>query len=234
MPPKTITCCECGEQVLKSQTYATGKKDENGDPLRACKIHEGVIEQAEKLKERKKIKPVPKKEKKFNKPWGFEDVPLVVQWNASHCWLCESEGMSRQHHAQAMLITLAKAKQDGQNADVLFDPKKLKKYLPRDIKGLDLVVLDLITLNEETLKRAQIWKRIKRDLMDIISIGGIIQLCPECQDRMDIKVPEIKTPKPEVMYMLGSIYEDSQMKKNIDTIAKGELAEDFKRNLEKN
>jgi len=52
MPPKTVTCCVCGQEVLKSQTYATGDKDSEGNPLRACKEHEGVSEKAEELKEK--------------------------------------------------------------------------------------------------------------------------------------------------------------------------------------
>jgi len=52
MPPKMVRCSICGQDVMKSQTYATGEKDEEGNPLRACKEHEGVVEKAEGLKEK--------------------------------------------------------------------------------------------------------------------------------------------------------------------------------------
>lgn len=46
MPPKTVKCSVCGQEVLKAQTLA------RADGTRACRSHPGVEEEGQKLKDK--------------------------------------------------------------------------------------------------------------------------------------------------------------------------------------
>ncbi|MBD3407237.1 MAG: hypothetical protein GF411_14045 [Candidatus Lokiarchaeota archaeon] len=80
---------------MKSQTYATGESDCEGNPLRACKSHDGIIEKAEQLKEDKINKTLNEAKDKLQEveSIAYDDHTWTAkaqehkEWSENHCWL---------------------------------------------------------------------------------------------------------------------------------------------------
>ena len=215
MPPKMIRCCICSQDVMKSQTYATGEKGEDGTPLRACKEHEGVVEKAEELKEKhlkeerqnSRLNPAqrnhasqvayyrkntsPEQQAKDHQMLGdahdqLTKVLAFGEWARNHCWCCRLPGIPLRDFYQLKLIALEK----GKILDVL---NPFSKEMGEIIKGLMnklevKCVIHHFDLDDNLFKIYEEWKgRIRRECHEFVQIGKSINLCFDCQERTGIK-----------------------------------------------
>ena len=107
MPPKSVMCSVCGETILKSQTLA------RADGTRACRSHDGIKEEAEKLKvKRVKQEQARKEEKKNQFRFRSPVLPEPEEMRAwrehthTHCWVCDREGIGLKEFFLQSLIAM--------------------------------------------------------------------------------------------------------------------------------
>lgn len=228
MPPKTIKCSICGAEVLKSQTYATGQKDADGTPLRACKTHEGVIEKAEQLK---------KKLPKIDHSQSHMDHFEFREWADRHCWMCEQKGITVQEASAYQLIVLRQLELKGLVPNPLDEKtNKIQHSLFWDLmKEINAkCVFQRFEINSKQHQLFLEWKnRIHYQCRPIAEQGGIIQLCVDCQERSGI-IHETKPPDLTLLASLGSAYRESEEYITHTLIAAGLEEKAIKRNAEHN
>jgi hypothetical protein len=221
MPPPTVTCCKCGELVLKAQTYAV----EGG---RACKKHEGVVDAAKAHQQkavddkeakiraeedarirRQQIRE--ERDKKFLEN-AFKPNPSMV-WASEHCWCCGRRSLTKQQFAQVQLIAMEKAKLDGINPIGWLSGDNTFSILLRDIvlkMGYEVVV-DQIEMTDEQYAIYEKWKaRFDHRVSKITQFTKEIQICADCQEHIGIKYvqPDINIPL-KAMVMIGAVYAGS-------------------------
>lgn len=241
MPPKTVTCSfpGCGESVMKSQTYATGKKDSEGNPLRACKTHEGVKEKAEELKEQQSSK----QKRAANKP------PLT---NAHQKYFKQQERKEeryketiRRNYEEEMLEDFGEIQPTPQqiwidthcwvceqecmsfreaNFRILIDMAKAKLTNNK----IDFIDTDKIryrfNITDEQLGLYKKWKsRFHISTRPIIELIRMIQLCKGCQEITGIKKPDEKLLSLKALALIGAAFDTSDLKKSIKIQAQNEV-----------
>jgi hypothetical protein len=241
MPPPQVICSICGETVNKAQTYATGEKDSEGKPLRACKKHEGVAEKAEELKEKafeKQEKNTYSAQQKrerehrnrnYRDPFDIpEDIRKHQEWAETHCWCCEGKGVSIPDFSMLQLVAMEKAELLGIKNP--FDPA-LASITKSILKKMGYsCVLHRFSMDKSMREKYQEWKnRINHKMRGVVELGNIIQLCFDCQKKTGIEY-DVKTNMPkfdlQTMAMIGSAYLESGMKENMKEIAKASIFSD--------
>lgn len=229
MPPKTVTCSVCGQEVLKSQTYATGEKDSEGNPLRACKEHEGVVEKAQELREKQTEKAQQTLKKLRERPWEkeHESWQESAQEAWEHCWCCGQKGINLQEFYQLQLIALEKGRILGEN-------NPFSDKIPGLLKGLmeELgvkCVLHRFQMDEKMQKQYEEWKNRVEPKRRVLCQWGMIHLCFECQKRTGIEFP-LKESLPEVdlktLMLIGSAYEGSNEQQTVKALAEASVKKD--------
>ena len=225
MPPKTVKCSVCGEEVLKSQTYATGEKSGDGDPLRACKKHEGVVEKAQQLRadDVKRLRDQPKKKEEERRKrrrhteLDFSKIEKFAHWAWNHCWICERPGIFAHDAYRLLMVAMEKAKIRGNNINPL-DGKQLIKYIGTLPDGH--CIFHRFNLDNKGIELYKKWKaRFHKKTRQGIEMLRIVQLCTECQKRTKIKIPDPKPIPIETLLLVADAYEGSDMQKTIHRIA---------------
>lgn len=250
MPPKMVMCCICGKEVMKAQTYATGETDEEGNPLRACKEHEGVAEKAKELKEKslKDLKrsmdesPFPgvkqhglglgsqhskhfqqkslEKEKR-----KLEEEERFREWSVSHCWCCELPGIHLRDFFQLKLIAMEKGKMLGVNNPLSPEMGKVVAGLMEQMGAK--CVLHAFDLDEKLFEKYKEWKnRIHWKCRPIVEFANTIQICFDCQKRTGIEFDlEAHLPKPalKTLAIVGATYEGSGAQKAAQVLGWGSI-----------
>jgi len=235
MPGKQVTCCICGEMLSKRQTYATGEKDDDGNPKRACKTHEGVSEKAKDMQKeavKKVVDSVEEKNRKQRDGWapsgdsdsdsgGFGLNKKYLIWMDTHCWCCGEEGISLREAMQLRMIAIEKMKIEGKTWNP-FVYEESEIPVVKKLLGNNRVLVRF-ALNDEMFELYKKWfARMKPKARDAISFGRLIQLCAECQEATGIK-PDMDKLFPKVnisaMGVLGALYQTSDLKKSIQKVA---------------
>ncbi len=227
MPPATTKCSICGQTVMKSQTYATGQKDAQGLPLRACKCHEGVINKANELKKNEhtckhKIEP------DFNMETQLEEIKETALWAENHCWVCERQGISKKELFRLQLIVLEKLRLMGKPVD-FFNPQQIAQHIhiPKEY-----VIFDQFYLNGEQFKLFEKWEnRFNFKVRKVIKMFGLCQICEECQEitgiKFEMKLPDFSNPEVlQTFLSIGSVYENSEFREDNIKIASEVLIEE--------
>lgn len=201
MPPKTITCSICGKEVMKSQTSCIGK-DDNGNPIRACKEHnetEHKANQYQEIQENTKKYNEEKERTRESKYDQFSDFEYIPR-----CMLCQKEGIFAQEWGMMNLVALKVIKK---NKD-----KLIKTKIPEIPDRIDV-----LEVTDSDLDKIEKWKaRFKRGHYDMIRMVRVVHLCWECQDKVGIKMP---MPKLEVMQLMGALYKGSDLEKEVGNVA---------------
>lgn len=211
MAPKTVVCCICGETVMKGSTYATGKIGPDGVPLRACKSHEGVAEAADKMKAdaNKKLKSEsvkPTSHHREDRSW-FNPEKLDHDRHVMDkcCWLCEQEGITRQESSFLMLALMKKAKDAGDNFNIM-DPSWMNKYIRKEDRPTR--VIDSIFFTEKNRPIFDKWSnRFPKFVQDLVRLGFLegIKLCNECQARMQIWYEDPLADDPDAFIKMMTV-----------------------------
>jgi hypothetical protein len=231
-----VTCSVCGEEVMKSQTYATGEKDSEGNPLRACKKHEGVSEKADKLKEQalKDLKKTsPEQREKSREIMGktrdkLSEMEETANWAWEHCWCCEQKGIHLKDFYELKLIALEKGKMLGVKNP--FSPE-MGKIITGIMKSLGVrCVMHRFEMDEKMLEKYAEWKnRIHYKCRPLSEMMHTIQLCFDCQKRLGIEYNlEENLPKMDLknMVLLSAAYDGSEAQKAAQVLAYGSILKD--------
>jgi hypothetical protein len=221
MPPPTVTCCKCGELVLKAQTYAI-------DGGRACKKHEGVTDIAKafqqktiddkeakiRAEEDARIRRQQIREERDEKFFenAFKPNPSMI-WAQEHCWCCGRRSLTKQQFAQVQLVAMEKAKLDGINTFGNLVGDMAFVNLVRDIVlklGYE-VVADQIELTDESYAVYEQWKaRFDHRVSKVVMFTKMVRLCHDCQEHIGIKYvqPEMNISL-KALAMIGVVYQCS-------------------------
>jgi hypothetical protein len=205
MPIPRTTCSVCKTEVNKAQTYHIG------EGKRACKIHEGVGEQAKTVQA--KIK---EKEKVQNEPRNFRynpelDVAKAELWAAHTCWTCNKKGVDARSMYLEMLIAMERLKIKGEKFDFFNLSEQIKKEMNWPA---DLVPLRRFNLPAQA-------ERILHDCgkqRQVVELVGIVQLCPHCANVHGIDFTE-PLPSLDTLATMGAIYEET-LQPELEKIAK--------------
>ena len=243
MPAPTCQCSICGETVLKAQTYHVG------GGKRACKKHEGVIDQAHKAQddakaaEERKIKEKEQRDYERRRDWmqPKDDAEAKRQelerqiWGWCTCWTCGRTGLQLSELYKQRLIGMERL--DLKHIPFnLFDANQVWREtdLP-EMKKIGLVALRRIVVETEAPgKMDDIMHRVRRmntrNQATIIPMIGVVQMCPECCEHFGIKfVPDLPELTIEKLLTAGAVY-DVFMRPAVRAVAEAELDEEAKRN----
>ena len=218
MPPKMITCSVCNESVMKAQTYATGGTDEEGNPLRACKAHEGVLEKADSLRaeEIKRLKKA-QEPKKFP---AYVPPPQDVEDNHCKCWCCEREGILLRDVYKLRLVIMEKMKLQGK----VWNPFEYENSEIPGLKALlgDLVIMHQFELDEDLYEKYKSWEaRFSPACRDAVSFLKMIQLCFDCQEITGIAfdMKKLEAPSLQALMLINVAYDNSELKEQAKQMA---------------
>lgn len=240
MPIPQTKCCICNETVNKSQTYHIG----NGK--RACKKHEGVLDKAanaqQKIKDdqKKKLEEEERRRKQRFKSEPVESTNEMIEgqlWAWFTCWCCGKPGIQLQDYYHKIMVAMRRLELKDERLDFFNMPQQLQQEIGWKESGL--TVLNRLELpakpnrliNEVTRTRKRVFKaklKYERycDMRTVLGFCGFVQVCPDCAKNHNLEF----WPKPieiknlEAMLMLGQIYEESDLAKTHDAIARVELA----------
>lgn len=186
MPPKSVTCSICTTEVLKAQTLA------RADGTRACRSHEGVTAEAEKLAADDQLRRAKAIEQGSRPPWINDDSarPMTLQWEKeaaewrehlySHCWTCEAEGLEGREFFPQVMIAMKRLelRREFSFLNMGADVRKL-------MGGVRLLVP--FQSKDEAIDRAVI-KHVKdKRVRDILHFVRFVLLCPECAEKHGFK-----------------------------------------------
>lgn len=228
MPIPTCECSVCHQVVNKAQTYAIG------DGKRACKSHQGVVEQAQALQDKAKADKEAAEERKRRaeaqrrqeREERFQPDPGIAHWRDFECWTCGREALPLQVYFSRQLIALEKQKLRGGNEYVkamLGDQQAHEQNL----KDMGFPVgtifyreLPLPDIETDRAKRERIIHDIKgRSRQAAVAIIGVVHLCANCCKKYGL---EFFPPPPKInlttMALLGSMSTP-----NLTAIAQKEL-----------
>jgi hypothetical protein len=210
-PPKT-TCSICGETVLKSQTYHVG------DGKRACKIHQGVADQAldaqNKIKNDKKKK-IEKEASERKRRIHGPDVSGSIsdsffeegrKWANETCWFCGKEGRPLRELFERQIVALEKLKLKGNPMAFFNDHRGVIKEAGFP-KGT--IFLNRIAIPDEQRKKIIGRVRGGRDKQICAEMAGFVLSCSHCAEKLGLKfMPEMPKVDLKTLAALGTLYEE--------------------------
>ena len=223
MPPKTVICEICGEQVMKAQTLAYKEG-------RACRFHEGVEIHSKQIhiqQLQNREDAIKKHERKYNTRPEREYIPLDVRMNV--CWKCGCQGTSIQNFYLQCAVAMEKMQIVGAEFNFFDMPNKIKEFMPKEFQ----TPMIIISMGD---KKKSILNRFRFKKQQIVEFSDFIQVCPDClkiiglekkfQDeaRERMKGLTIKTAflfgsliKPELEKMaIDQLYEENLKEKGAD------------------
>lgn len=213
MPPKTVTCCICGEEVSKRQSLETSPGK------RACRGHKETQRLSTKLqnfqKETEEVKQV--KRDKIKRDNRIRDIFIKKNFFGDFilkCYCCSKEGIRSDIWAQRALINMHKKKLLGEKQQNAFDV--LTESFKRDIGGVPLIML---SCEHKIINDI----RVSRHYVEVKEFGGIILLCDDC---LKIKKVPDELYKPSVKQTRAMANIVPFMKEDLNKLAQEEIDND--------
>ena len=194
MPPKTTICSVCKQEVTKASTL------EIRPGIRACRVHDGVTDQADarlyeaKEAERKRAADAEHKRRPgvFGHE-GFENSDFLKEqrefqeWSQTHCWTCGTEGISMQDYLYKSLIAMKALEISGKFNFMTFQKDAF------EVMGRPTVIsqVPFLAHTDRHILRNVVKDRIK----EILPLLGFMRICGKCaaryniQDRIEATLP---------------------------------------------
>jgi hypothetical protein len=219
MPVKMFKCAVCEEQVSKRKSYLYNKA--TGE--RACRKHEETIKkqdefaaQEEKRKEKeKRDQEIREREKKVHQ-FGTPEFDQRVKEIKQCCWKCLRQGLHHREFWMRQLIAMKKVeiKEErpvipipiGENG--ISDFKKVMEAMKSPKKdGEHLLYLGQWVVPPD--KKEFTMDRIRKRFKDGVNFLGIVQLCPECGDKLGYSIedfyPKVEDMDLKQMFVIGDL-----------------------------
>lgn len=211
---KTFTCVICGEEVSKRKSFAF----ENG---RACKTHQEAADATQERldKEQADREAKAKAQEKRSHERLFGRPQQQLGWCKKHCWICEKEGFAPEEVPMRMLIALEKQRQKG-------DFNFFDVQAQREAAGFNEKT-PLIDFKVETTELYdKLVAKCQKDMVPLLDMLRVARLCAECANKVGIDVKNTlqerapkKVPNLKVLWMIGAAYEESDLAKDVKTVA---------------
>jgi hypothetical protein len=164
MPPKTVKCEICEQQVMKAQTlaYKTG---------RACRIHSGVFADSKQrqMQEKQNRDDAIKKLEKKHQPKEY--VPLETRMNV--CWKCGCQGTDLGTYYLQCAVAMEKMQLVGAEFNFFGMPNKIRDFIPKEFQTPMIKIFF-------TKDRKDIIERLKYKYRTVAEFAQAIQVCPLC------------------------------------------------------
>ena len=197
MGPPTTVCKICKQTVLKAQTCHVG----NGE--RACKKHEGVEQEKERLalrerqpKEAQELKKKQEQERQRKEAEEFLDP-------RPRCWVCGNTGITSQAFYYNLLMYGKKQELKG-NILNPFAPEYAKHV--RAAQGLKEGEKISVVFILPIAKDHPVIKNLERSKAQAAQFAGAISICAECSEKYKVERPMPKISL-EQLCVLGAIME---------------------------
>jgi len=209
MPPKTVTCVICGQEVMKAQTLAYKEG-------RACRKHEGVQEYSEQIQAQQKqtlTKSIDKHERKYTLR---EYVPLEVRMNV--CWKCGCQGTDLRMFYLQCAVAIEKMNLIGAEYNIFNMPTKVREFIPKEFQ----TPLIVVSMGD---KKKSILDRFRFKNQQLVEFSDLIQVCPTClkiigleKKFQDDAKERMKGIELKDMFILGSLLKPELQKMAIDQL----------------
>ena len=169
-------CTVCGEDVTRPKSFSF-----NGG--RACRKHQEVQDSAQ---ERQK-----EQAKKLDKALALQSQPKIPAWQKTpalalkcRCFSCKSTAVKKEEWADAMLVSMAKAKKNAEPSESLWDPNSPLHSRVREQLGINLGETPLIVdrYDVSTFSDAKLMALARGDLAirDVMRFTKLALLCSNC------------------------------------------------------
>lgn len=217
----TVTCNVCGQQVTKRQSCAV-----NGG--RACKIHESVAAEHEKLQaaEAKRIK----KEQEKAKPKHHSHRPLIDPVVLTpHCWICRTQGITLREFYLRQLVGMEKI---DIKTNLTGEKLNFFEMLDRAFKesGVEkkTILFQFDELSPGDRKRVSLY--CNRDTQILIDMAGAVICCQHCMKKVGLVYtpPEMNPTHDQLMNC--SVNYQVFMKPAMQEIAQQEIEQEAIKN----
>jgi hypothetical protein len=232
--PKQVTCSICNETVSKRSTRLLG------DGTRACKSHDGVLEESEgrlqKEKENARAKAEAERDRFLNNRRNHY-APSDLR---AKCCVCNKPGLRQDFFIKRILIAQAKLHQQGGPHPMLIgleqDPEKRKALHQKFRETLmspdatdDCETRCLFVRKVPEDKQHKFWKLASDNALMAAQILGVFMICGPCAEKIAIDVrnheheERVKKMYLQQMAVLGQMFEET-VGKAVTAEAIGELA----------
>lgn len=188
MPPKSVCCSICGENVLKSQTLA------RKDGTRACRSHDGIQNEADDIQQQRKE--LLQEKVKVNHKYDLlsDDLEQMKQLQQRceeqlhSCWICNQRGVSFREHCFEKIVAIKRLEMRGE-----FNLLTLNQDCAKLISN-NRVLFHLPCDDEKSLLYRRLCKKSYREM---VPFCGYVQVCAECAHSMGLG-KEIEKSIPNV------------------------------------
>lgn len=231
MPPKTVKCCICGEEVMKSQTsfvpkgfsYRLNETETVCQTLkeagRACKTHPGVDEIKEILTETQKAKALvnnlPPKRGEYDPAKDPFSLQNLKDPN-THCWTCGKKCMNHQEFLLQQLVAMKELEAEGRT-DWILDSSILRNKMSENGCIDPLIVINL------TEKDSDLIKYVKPNMRFAVEMLSQVGVCPGCMKNLNLTESfkkKLGTPTIEQLSMLSAVFKVSGLNDLVTDVAK--------------
>jgi len=195
VPPKTVFCSICHEEVLKCRTLA------RADGTRACREHPGIEEESKRLQEQERLrKGLAATEKERQQLEQARALPKELLRSSRHitefrnyvdhhCWTCGAEGITLQEYFANCMVAQKRLELRGE-FNLFTMHEEIAKLLGNP------TVLAMLPYDDQ--KDGKLYRDVTdRRLKDILHFIKVINMCTHCIARHDVYDRlEALLPKP--------------------------------------
>ena len=228
MPPKTVKCCVCGEEVMKSQTsfvpkgfkyIESGFGKQTTEDGRACNKHSGVCEIKNNLAETQKAKALsnnlPPKRGEYDPAKDPFSLQNLKDPN-THCWTCEKKCMSHQEFLLQQMVALKELESEGRT-DWVLNPSIIRNKMNENGCIDPLIAINL------TEKDSDLIKYVRPTMRFAVEMLSQVRVCPGCMKNLNLTElfkKKLGTPTIEQLSMLSAAFKVSGLNDLITEAAK--------------
>lgn len=201
MPPKTVKCVVCGEEVSKRSTVALQ------DGSRACRTHEEALEGQECLRRQeaaRKVSEAREQEREARKQEREKLFRSPAQ--GITCWVCGKPGMHEQEYYSRLLVVSYKV-QTLYGAVNPFSPEYsqlVRKHWNANGTPLTEDIRVILTIPEENIT-GRVKKLVHPAMRAAVDLAKCARICAECVSRHSIQTREVPAVTSDQLVALGSV-----------------------------
>lgn len=200
MPPKSVKCSICGEEVSKRKTYLVDP--ETG--ARACKTHEGVEQKKNQIRGQEEARK--RRQESEARDLLPRDEPLDLK---PKCFACGKHGLVDVDWWERLIIARDKVRQVygmhgfnlGSEAARLYGKRLRQAMIGPEGEDWHANKINRIPDDPDNPKMKKLFSAFNRDAKQAARFMGIFAVCDECMEKYGIE-QRIEQPKVSLQHML--------------------------------
>jgi len=209
MPPKSVKCVICGEEVSKRQTYLVDEK--TGE--RACKRHQEAQDAKESLERQREDEKARKESERRERRQQMHSHGEARMPTSPSCMLCRREGVYEADAFARLAVNMEKGRLLSKDVNPFLRDSWHLKQTKAELGGA--VILKAFPLEQSK----HVSRQLKGWLKDAAQLLGFVALCFECAEKAKMDwaydMPKVDL---ETLALIGAAAKDAVSKQAIKEI----------------